>query len=169
MFKLLLQSADLPNFSIVPHVVEDETLAAIVLADLNARYPEAQVKFSEIEIESLHLDQGGSIMARWEMIQAGPFRYWPHQIDAVLFGLNKALQDVRIVDNVRFCKVPNLHMMVCAYEKTVQSARQEIVDNLNALRAASQKDLEDWESAVASLGAHPNIQTPKKQSADIKN
>jgi hypothetical protein len=165
MFTLLLQSVDTPDASIVPHVTEDAALAQVVMADLNERYPTAMVEQSDIEIETLNLDQGGSIMAKWVMAQAGAFSYWPHQIDGVLFSLNASLQDVREVAGTRFCKIANAHMMVCAYEQTVKLAQKHIVDNLDSLRATCKDELDNWSAAIASLQGHANIKLSSDSTA----
>ena len=80
MFPILIDTTDEEEFVVFPHVVENDELAKTVLKDLANRYPKAVVKKSTVQMERLCFDQGGAIMASWEMAKLGVLHFWPHQI-----------------------------------------------------------------------------------------
>lgn len=169
MFPILIDTTDSEEFVVFPHAAEDDALADIVLKDLQDRYPKAVVKKATVQMERLCFDQGGAIMASWEMAQVGVLHFWPHQIDATLHGINTALEDVRETGGVKFCKLRCNYNIICLYETTLQSIKADILKVLDEYRKAGTDNIDNFHRALDLLKGHPNLKVDQESKATVLN
>jgi hypothetical protein len=154
---------------LVPHFVEDQDLADLIIQDLAERYPSTSAQISDICPDKLFWDAGGAIRTFWEPDDAGPIRFWPHQVDSFLSKLNSKLSDVRDLQGVRYCKISTCNGLMCVRESTLLAARTDILARWSQISAKRDADLASWDDAMNYLREepHPNILLP--EPADPKN
>lgn len=148
------------------HITPYKDVAQLIKADLEDKY-KLPVKLTDPKEDTLFnkfkWDLGGALFADWQDLSVDlpdfRFAFWPHQLDELIFYLNKdieAVENIGGLDLVRLkdelkCLVLPLHV--------AKLLLKTILENKDSFKKESEKYWAAWDRAVDSMrkSPHPNI------------
>lgn len=140
------------------HIVENDSVAEAVLADLRSRTDESLSVAHDVEIEDgIVIDFGGAVRvpATWVDIPETSVAFLPQHASILKSKIARA--ELKGERAGGYYKLATAHHQVCLTTATFRKLQAFFVEQWEHIQGLQAKEVEGWAEAIAMVKRHPNI------------